>query len=151
MNEQELYDALKIFLEKTKNKKACWRLEGSVNLFVQGVPCTFKDIDISTTKEGFVKFQSILKEQGITKHYKKEIKAEVLICKINKCEVEIGENNEKSKFENFNAIQTTLWKGLPLPTLPLHNALEFYKRINRPDKIQLLESFIASNSSKQEK
>ena len=152
MNEQEVYNTLKTFLEETKGKKVYWRLEGSVNLFVQGVSCISKDLDISTTKEGFTMFQEILKKQGIKKHYKKEIEAEVLVCTINAQEVEIGENNKQSNFESSDKIKITIWKNLQLPTLPLPDALNFYKLINRQDKIKLIEDFlISSNSLKQEK
>lgn len=150
MNEQELYLALKTLFRKVKGEKIIWYLEGSVNLFVQGAPVIPKDIDITTTPEGLEKFRALLNKEIVKDFYIEENKAHVLKCVIEKQEVEIAVYKEEDK-NSFDTIQIMKWKNLNLPIEPLQQALKFYKKIGREDKVRLLKIFIASNSSKQEK
>ena len=151
MNEQELKNALVVFLKKIKNAKVTWYLEGSASLFVQGVNVQPKDIDITTTKESLKVFKEILKKHISEEGYKEEIKAQIIKCLIKNCEIEIAVYDEKEK-SNFNTMQRITWKGLTLPVQSLKQTLKFYKRIKRREKARIIEKFLtSSNSSKQEK
>ena len=77
--------------------------------------------------------------------------AYVLKCSLNNLEIEIAVYDDEDK-NSFSTIKKIIWNNLELPTPPLPVALEFYKKINRPDKVKLIESFLStSNSRKQEK
>jgi hypothetical protein len=142
MNDQEIYNALKTLLNRIKGATITWYLEGSVNLFVQGVPVIPKDIDITTNDTGLDKFRTLLKKEIIKESYIKENKAHLLKCKIEDHEIEIAVYEEEDK-NSFSTMQVIPWKDLFLPTQRLSVALQFYKRINRQDKVQLLENFLS--------
>ncbi|MEK6825591.1 MAG: hypothetical protein AABY00_02275 [Nanoarchaeota archaeon] len=144
MNSQQIYTTLKQLLFKIGKEKILWYLEGSVNLFVQSVPIEPKDIDITTNPEDLAVFRKILKKEIIKDFYISEKKAHVLKCLLNKREVEIAVYEDKDK-SSFNTIKNIIWKDLKLPAQPLLQALKFYKRIKRQDKVQLLEQFLAKN------
>ncbi len=146
MNSQEIQETLKILLEKIGKVKVVWYLEGSVNLFVQGVPVEPKDIDITTNRKSFNKFRKILEKETTRDFYIDKTKAHILKCLINSFEIEIALYEEKNK-SSFNTIKTLSWKNLNLPTQPLSQALNFYKLISRKDKVELIEKFLSLQTS----
>lgn len=143
MEDNDIYEILKFILIKIKDKKFTWRLEGSANLKIQGIDISVRDLDIATNKEGINIFRKLLREFIIEDYYKEEIKAESLICSIINSEVEVLNRNPDDKGLNmFNKIKIIKWKELQIPILPLEYALEFYKIIDKQDKVELIENHL---------
>ncbi len=141
MNADEIYHMLKIVLEKVKKEKVQWYLEGSVNLFLQGIPVQPKDIDITTDPEGLNIFRKVFQKEIVKDFYIADKKAHVLKYAINNFEIEIAVYEEEEK-NSFSTIQKISWKTLLLPVQPLPQALKFYKKIGRKDKVELIEKFL---------
>ena len=142
MNSQELQATLSFLLKKIEKETIIWYLEGSVNLFVQGLPVQPKDIDITTNSAGLNKFRKLFKKETIKDFYIEETRAHVLKCLFNNVESEIAvyEDTEKSSFDTIKLLS---WNSLQLPTQPLTQALKFYKLIGRKEKSELIEKHLA--------
>ena len=142
LSEQELQTALSFLLKKIGKEKIVWYLEGSVNLFVQGLPVQPKDIDITTNSAGLNKFRKLFKKETIKDFHIEETRAHVLTCLFNNVECEIAVYDDKEK-SSFSTIKLISWNSLQLPTQPLSQALKFYKLIGRQDKTELIEKYLA--------
>ncbi|MBM3233100.1 hypothetical protein FJZ18_02960 [Candidatus Pacearchaeota archaeon] len=145
MNEKEIYSALNRFLSIIKDEKLTWYLEGSVNLFVQGLPVEPNDIDITTTPESLERFRRILGILVTKDFYIKDKGAYLLKASIEDIEFEIAVYEDR-KNTSVKTIKNVIWKGLILPTQPLPVALRFYKRIQRHDKVKLIQNFLDENT-----
>ncbi len=142
MEDNNIYKILKFILNRLNNKKFVWRLEGSANLKVQGIDVSVRDLDIVTDKNGINIFRELLKEFIVKDFYKEEIKSDSLICSINNFEVEILYRHGNKNLNMFNKIKIIQYKELEIPILPLNCALEFYKLINKQDKVGLIKNFL---------
>lgn len=141
MKDQVLSQVLKVLLSKIKDQDITWRLEGSVNLLVQGVPVEPNDVDITTNTQGLKGFVHALKEYTPKLTYVQEKGAYLLHCSILKNDVEIAVYEDHHK-EMLGFIEKTHWKGLDLPTLPIAKAREFYEAIGRTEKVELIDLFL---------
>lgn len=147
MEEQDVYEILKVILRKIKGKRILWRLEGSANLKLQGVTVTVHDLDIATDGDGIQIFREVLREYLIKDSYREDISSEALLLNILGFEVEIlNRKPDKKGLNMFDKIQIITWKRLVLPVLPLAYALEFYKRIERTDKIGIIKEYLEKKS-----
>ena len=140
MEENDIYDILKVILDLIKSKDFVWRLEGSANLRVQDVAVSVNDLDITTNNDGINLFRIFLKK-FIVKDFYNEKGWNSLKCYINGFEVEINSYNNK-QFQMFNKIKRITWNGLVIPILPLKNAREFYRLIDRKEKVDLIEKYL---------
>jgi hypothetical protein len=146
ITEKQLYNALKIILEKIKEENILWRLEGSTNLFVQKMKVKVNDLDLATTKEGYLKFKSVLKDYFVKEEYVSEKKFKSATYDINGVETEIL-YYENDKLNMFEQVKIVSWLGLKIPILPLPFALKFYQLIKRENKINLIKEFIKKNDN----
>ena len=143
MEERDIYEILKIILSKIKGKKFIWRLEGSSNLKLQGVPISVHDLDIATDAEGIKIFREMLQEYIIKDSYREDILSDALLLDIRGFEVEIlNRKPDKKRLNMFDKIKIITWRGFALPVLPLVYALEFYKSVERTDKINIIEEYL---------
>jgi len=139
MKETEILQILKLITDRLKDKEVTWRIDGSANLLVQGVEVNVNDLDI-TADDAYV-FSDVLKEFVVKEFYNEKIKAKSVVCDINSKEVEINCYDNK-ELNMFNKIETIEWNDLRIPVLPLLDAKEFYKLIDRKDKIELIEKHL---------
>jgi hypothetical protein len=141
MDDTDLKKILEIILTRIKTEKIVWRLDGSSNLKIQGMNVTINDLDITTNEEGQKIFKEKLKEYVQKHHYSKKINGNTLICKINNFEVEINVYGDREK-EYFEDIKKIKWQGLIVPIMPLAQAKEFYERIGRDEKVELINKHL---------
>ena len=141
MEKSDIYSVLRIINDLISNKKILWRLEGSANLFLQGVDVSVRDIDITTNENGIKIFKEALKEFVEKDYYDADKKMKTLLSNINGFEVEINCYNRK-ELEMLDKFTEINWNGLTLPVLPLENALKFYKIIKRDEKVKLIEEYL---------
>ncbi len=118
-----------------------WRLEGSANLLVQGVPTQVRDLDITTNEEGIKVFRKALEEFVVKDFYNEHIHAHSLICNMDGVEVEINVYDRK-ELNMFNNIEDVIWEGLNLPVLPLESSKRFYELIGRKEKVNLILTYL---------
>jgi hypothetical protein len=144
INEKQLNTALKVILDKIGGENILWRLEGSANLFVQEMKVNVNDLDLTTTKDGYLKFKSALKEFFVNEEYILEKKIQSATYDLGGVETEIlyYENNELNMFDQVKIIS---WHNLKIPILPLKFALKFYQLIKRENKVELIKRFIEKN------
>ena len=145
MDDTDLKKILEIILTRIKTEKIVWRLDGSSNLKIQGMNVTINDLDITTNEEGQKIFKKKLKEYVQKHHYSKKINGNTLICKINNFEVEINVYGDREK-EYFEDIKKIKWQGLIVPIMPLAQAKEFYERIGRDEKVELINKHLTKEN-----
>jgi len=61
MDETQIRAILALLLEKLQSEVFDWRLEGSANLKIQGLPVPVRDLDIATGDAGIAIFRNALK------------------------------------------------------------------------------------------
>ncbi|MFA5061294.1 MAG: hypothetical protein WC494_03190 [Candidatus Pacearchaeota archaeon] len=145
MEEKDIREVLKITLERLRDKKPVWQLEGSANLMIQGLDVSIRDLDITTNEEGIEIFREALKDLITKDFYSDKIKGPSLICDINGFEVEINCYGDRDK-NYFDEVRIINWGELEVPILPLECALEFYKSIGREEKVKLIEDYLKNKS-----
>lgn len=141
MQENDIKKILEIILEKLQDTDFNWRLEGSVNLKIQGVNTSIKDLDITTDNNGIDLFRKKLKDYIIKDFYSEKIKGNSIICNINGFKVEINSYGDR-KLDMFNKTQLINWNSLQIPILPLNYAKLFYQNIGRKDKVKLINEHL---------
>lgn len=147
MEENNIYEILNVILRKIKGKRILWRLEGSANLKLQGVSVSVHDLDIATDAEGIKIFREVLREYIIGDSYREDISSEALLLNILGFEVEIlNRKPDKKRLNMFDKIGKIGWRDLTLPILPLVYALEFYKRIERSEKVKIIKAYLEKKS-----
>jgi len=147
MEEPDIYEILKIILGKIRRERILWRLEGSANLKLQGVSVSVHDLDIATDAEGIAVFREALKEYIMKDSYRQDILSEALLLNIFGFEVEILNRKPDQKGLNmFDKIKKITWRALTIPALPLPDALEFYRKIEKEEKVKLIEEFLKKAS-----
>ena len=141
MKTEEIQKVLKKIITLLGSESFRWSLGGSANLIVQGVKADAKDLDITTDEEGLERFRKLLEEYIIQDFYNNEIEANSLECEIGGIEVEINfyDNDALGMLDTVMMIK---WEGIEVPVLPLPDAKKFYEKINRPEKVKLIEKFM---------
>ena len=141
MKTEEIQKVLKKIITLLGSESFRWSLGGSANLIVQGVKADAKDLDITTDEEGLECFRKLLEEYIIQDFYNNEIEANSLECEIGGIEVEINfyDNDALGMLDTVMMIK---WEGIEVPVLPLPDAKKFYEKINRPEKVKLIEKFM---------
>ncbi len=147
LNEKDLQKALKNIISSLKLKIFHWRLEGSANLFVQGVPIAMNDIDICTTAEGMYLFKKALEKFPQVEGYNERTGARYVRINVHGIPVEICcyDNHGLRMLEHTVPKN---WKEMNLPVLPVPKALEFYQQIKRLDKVNLIQGFLEEQKGK---
>jgi len=142
MNEEQIYNLLKLIIDRLKGKEFVWRLEGSINLKIQGVDVNVDaDLDITTDDEGMKIFRKTLKKFIVKDFFSQKIKGHSIVCDINGLEVEI--NSYGDKRDMFDKIKKITWKNFNIPILPLPYAKQFYQFINYTEKVALIEKHLS--------
>jgi len=91
MNKQKVAKILKAICKSIEKENFNWRLDGSANLFLQGVSDAIpKDLDIRTWEEGIQVFRRCLKKYIVQDFYNEKKRAQSLILKILEEKVEIN-------------------------------------------------------------
>jgi hypothetical protein len=143
MKEKEIYETLKFFLNKIKWRKLIWRLNGSANLFVQGVKISPKDIDITTTPKDYKKFKLIFKDLIKKEDFEKDKGWQFILLDINGIELEIGYHREiYLSLDMISKIKQIRFLDLNLNILSLEDSNKFYSIIHDSKKIKLIKEFI---------
>jgi len=140
MKKEVIKYILRIISEEAKN--ILWRIDGSANLFVQGLDCGVKDIDIITNSSGIAHLKKQLKEYISKSFYNSKKSAESLILLIKKEEVEIN-YYDKVKIDLFKDSKEITWEGLKFKVLPLNIAEKFYRDLGIIEKADKIKEFIA--------
>ena len=146
MEDKEIFEVLKIILNRIDGKGLLWRLEGSANLRVQGVGTKVNDLDITTNTGNYKKFKSVLKDFIIEEKYTKEKNMQSIVCDINNSEVEILYYTDNNKIM-LDKIKIINWNGLEIPVLPLEYALNFYESIGKEEKVNLIRRFLSEHNN----
>ena len=118
----------------------------NLQYFVQKMKVKVNDLDLATTKEGYLKFKSVLKDYFVKEEYVSEKKFKSATYDINGVETEIL-YYENDKLNMFEQVKIVSWLGLKIPILPLPFALKFYQLIKRENKINLIKEFIKKNDN----
>jgi len=141
MNKQNIKKILQIILNNLQNKEFIWRLEGSVNLKIQGIDIPIQDLDITTNNKGTKIFRNALKKYIVKDFFNQKINSHSIICNINNFEVEINFYNNK-ELNMFNKVEKIFWNDLKIPILPLEYAKKFYELINCKKKAELVSKYL---------
>lgn len=147
MEDFELGRLLKTVLASIKTKHFPWRLEGSANLLVQGVPTIVNDLDMVTNGDGLRIFKKCLEQYPLKEIYNERKKVNTLQYVISGLPVEIYCYDDY-ELRMLDKAVVLNWQGLTIPTLPLEYALQFYQRIHRLDKVRLIQQFQLERSGK---
>lgn len=142
MDEKQLFLALTNITQAIKKDIINWRMEGSTNLFVQGVPINPLDLDIATNKEGLLKFEKLLFRYSPKKEFNEKIKCDTIKCTIAGIQVEIISYDYEDKRAMFDKVRPMIWSRIEIPCLPLEHAKQFYENIANPEKVELIEKFL---------
>lgn len=145
LSDKKISEVLSFILKKIKSKNFIWRLEGSLNLRVQSLKVSVRDIDITTSQEGILIFREALKDYIKKDFFNEKIKAHSLLCDMSGAELEINAYQDV-KLNFFDEIKIKRWKGLKLPILPLESAKKFYEMISRNEKATLIENFLKTKN-----
>lgn len=155
MNEKELAYLIEIIQTKLRDQKNIrWYVDGSASLLISGIPITVNDLDITTDDVGINYLKTIFEE--FIKKYEivekdlpdnKKERLEILLLNIDNYDVEIINYIDRSK-EIFDHIEIGHISDLNVFILPLNKMLEFYKKINRTEKIKIIQDFLASINKK---
>ncbi len=145
MDKDKIYRILKIICESIEKEEFEWRLDGSVNLLIQGITdVNPRDLDIRTWDEGIEAFRKNLKRYIIQDSYNEEKKAHSLILNILDEEIEINYYLEWNEDKLFKPKEIN-WEGLKLKCLPLIEAENFYRNIGHIEAADKLRNFLSSN------
>ncbi len=137
MDEKEVYRLLNKILQELEEVSLSWRLDGSVNLLVQGMDLKPNDLDIATNSKGLEIFYGLFKEFVVDDQLGEVASGRVLKLDIDGREVEINSYTDK-ELTKLDKIQFLNWKDLSLPVLPLKEAKKFYQKINREEKVKMI-------------
>ena len=146
INDRELEKTLKTIITLIKLKSFTWRLDGSANLYIQGVPTPVNDIDICTNSDGYRIFKKALEQYPQKEGYNERINTKFLKVNMNGVEIEVLVYDQ-FEIRMFDRIVQKSWMGMNLPILPLPDALIFYQQIHRLDKVDLLEQHLKEQNS----
>jgi len=138
---EKIHSSLKEFLSCINEHNIGWRLEGSTNLLVQGMDLAPNDIDLAVDKKSFLALKDILSDYGFSEIYRQNINSSVLAGKILSCDFEILFYKDKKK-RMLDKAEKINWQELWLNVLPLKHARKFYRLINQPDKVKLIEKHL---------
>lgn len=147
MEDVELERVLRTILNQLRTKHFPWRLDGSANLRVQGLSTAVNDLDLATNNDGLRLFKSCLEQYPLQEGFNEKTKAKFLLATIGKVMVEINCYDDFS-LRLFDKIAFVNWKGLSLPCLPLLEAREFYRRIHRLEKVELIQKHLDERAGK---
>ena len=141
MDETQIRAILALLLEKLQSEVFDWRLEGSANLKIQGLPVSVRDLDIATGDAGIAIFRNALKEFLVRDFLSPAINGHTLLCTIYGFEVEINAYRNEALMM-FDKVQTIRWRGLQIPVLPLSCARKFYELTDRPEKAAFIAGYL---------
>ena len=143
MNDSEIYSVLHYFLTRINGVSLHWYLEGSANLFIQGVSVVAKDVDITTTKEGYERIKAVIDIPIKEKHEPKKLKY-AFECIIDGIDLEVAWYYDPQK--PFCITPKILkWNGLELHVAPLTHAIKFYTYIGKLEKVELIKKHMQSH------
>ena len=146
MDSKSLYLALSEILNATKREVINWRINGSANLFIQGIPIVPMDLDITTNPSGLQKFEKALKRFSPIKTFSEKAKCHGIKCTIAGIEVEIlSYEDERSMLAKTRPIY---WSRLVVPGLSLEDSMYFYRMISAHDKVEMIANFLSSQVKK---
>ena len=140
MNSKSLYLALTEIGRLTSRETMLWRLNDSVNLYLQAVPISPMNLDIATNPSGFQKFEKVLKKYSPVKSYSEKAKVQSLKCRIANIDIEI------LSYEDNRAMLSDIipisWSRLILPGISIKDARKFYEIIQNQERINIIDKFI---------
>ncbi len=149
MDEKKLYNLLKFIFNRLEGVDPNWRLDGSANLLVQGIDLKPNDLDIATDDKGLEVFYGLFEEFIISDKFGEVSSGIILELSVKGEEVEINSYNDSS-LSKLDKIKISTWKDLPLPILPLKDAKEFYRQIEREEKVKIIVDKLKINQKKDE-
>jgi len=150
--DKRFFEVLGVIVSKLEKKRINWVLGGSVNLALQGVDISPRDIDILTDKKGAFQIEELLKDCEIKKV--ELTKSEKFCSYIGKFQIKgleievIGDLQAKMPNGEWTKpfrpkLKTTLKLGnLKIPVSPLKVELEVYKGLGRAERVQMIEEVL---------
>lgn len=147
---KNIIKALKVILEKLRNKNINWAIVGSTNLTLQGVDIEPHDIDILTDKEGAFSIGDVLKEYAVKPIQYKEsdrFKSYYGLFKIQDVEVEImGDLQSKipksslwTETSRLSAKVFVKFQDLKIPVISLEQEYKAYSKMGRSQKAKKIK------------
>ena len=149
MNKKEVYRLLNKILQKLEGVDVVWRLDGSVNLLIQGVDLKPNDLDIATDDKGLEVFYGLFEEFITDDKFGEVASGRVLKLDVEGKEIEINSYNNKD-LSKLDKIKFLNWKDLKLPVLPLKETKKFYKQIEREEKVKMIVDQLKINKKEDE-
>jgi len=144
MDDSTVTKTLEMLTRRLSVNPAFWRLEGSTNLYVQGVPVQPKDLDITCYMADIAAFRKAMSPQVVAEYFDNSKPAQMLICRLNQQKVELIGRDHSDPLAMEDKTIWTEWRRLRLPMLPLPYAKEFYQRIGRTEKVELIERYLTT-------
>jgi len=146
MIDRQFVNALRIITSELENEEINWVLGGSVNLALQGVDVSPRDIDIVTDKQGAFKIGELLKDYEIKKvglTRSEKFSSYLGKFRIKGLEVEvIGSLRTKTSkgkwaksFKPKHKVTLKL-KEMKIPASPLEVELKAYEILGRTETLQ---------------
>ena len=149
MTEKEVYRLLDKILQKLEGVDVVWRLDGSVNLLVQGMDLQPNDLDIATDDKGLEVFYGLFEEFITDDKFGEVASGRVLKLNVEGKEVEIN-SYDNANLNKLDKIKFLNYKDLELPVLPLKEAKKFYKQIKRERKVKMITDQLKINKKADE-
>ena len=127
---------IRTIIEYLSRIEGKWRLDGSVNLLVQGMKVNPKDIDIAADD-----LVSVRKNFDVKKDYfSKERNCQTIELEIEGVAVEINFYiDERAMFDKIEEVE---YKGATFKVLPLKYAQMFYEIIGRKERVEEIKAFL---------
>lgn len=145
MDSKALYLALSEILKATNKEVINWRIDGTSNLFINGMPILPNKLEIATNHPGLKKFESSLKRFTPEKAFNEKTKNHSIKCKIANIDIEI------TSYENNSMLDKTMpimWSRLTIPALSLDDAMYIYRMASDHDKVDLIVNFLSTQIKK---
>ena len=144
MDEALFKSGLSIIFRTFRNPKFNLRMEGSANLYVQGITLMPNEIELVVDKQGYMAFKEAFAQYLVEEKEDEEKQQYKMLFYISSCPIGIiFYKNEELKM--FERARTGYWQGLQLPVLPLKSARILYERINNRDKVNIIDQFFKDN------
>lgn len=145
MNATRLDETILSISEKLDNLP--YAFIGSINLYLQGLEVSPRDIDILTTPEGIKEIDERLKKSRTREIYFDETNGRNSFrsfYRINDIEIEVlgNVNNECRRTDCLDNRIFVTFHGRQTPCIPLSEEVCAYRKMGREDKVKMIEEFM---------
>lgn len=129
-----MYAALKLIVQRVDGKYVAWRVDDTVNLRIQGVDVSVKEVQIKTNGEGSRVFKTVLREFFVDE----TVAPDVAIFRYKIAGVPVIVTNDK--FNLLHRAKIVKFQDLALPVYPLREAKALYDVLDDAEKVAILNN-----------